>query len=133
MPRFILLMKASAVSEAGTLPSTEVLQAMAEYNRQLVDAGVMLSGEGLEASSKGVRVVFNGTPEVVKGPFTPAQELVAGCWVLKTDTLEEAVEWTKKCPQTGLEAGCVIEVRRIFEPEDFGDALPAELKEQLSK
>jgi hypothetical protein len=129
----MLLMKASAVSEAGTLPSTEVLQAMGEFNKQLADADVLLSADGLEASSKGVRVVFNGAPDVAKGPFTPAQELVAGYWVLKTNTLEEAVEWAKKCPQTGLEAGCVIEVRRIFEPQDFGDALPAEFKEQLSK
>jgi hypothetical protein len=122
----MIIMKATTISEAGTMPSTQLLKAMAEFNHQLIEAGVLLSADGLQPSSKGARVVFNHTdsPDVVQGPFTPAEDLVAGYWIFKTESIEEAIEWVKKVPQVDMPKGHTIEVRRIFEAEDFGDALP---------
>jgi hypothetical protein len=128
MPRFAILLKASALSEAGVHPTTDLLKSMMTYNESLVQAGVMITGEGLQHSSQGARVIFNDTPEVVSGPFTPVEDLVAGFWIFKTETQEEAVEWVKKCP--GLGKGAIIEVRKLKEKEDFGEAFTSELKEK---
>src|ERR1700730_15167941 len=123
MPRFAILLKATAASEAGILPSRK---AMLAYNESLVKAGVKVSGEALQASSKSTRVIFNDSITVLPGPFTPVEDLVFGFWIFKTETQEEAVEWVKKCP--GLEKGTIIEVRKILEHDDFGEVLTPELK-----
>ena len=131
MPRFAILLKASAMTEAGTLHSGEQLKTMMAYNESLVQAGVMVAGEGLQPSSKGARVIFNNPTEVVSGPFTPVEDLVSGFWIFKTETQEEAVEWVKKCPDLGK--GTIIEVRKLLEREDFGEAFTPELQEQEQK
>jgi hypothetical protein len=133
MPRFAILLKASAMTEAGTLHGGEQLKAMMAYNESLVQAGVMVAGEGLQPSSKGTRVIFNNPidVDVVSGPFTPVEDLVSGFWIFKTETQEEAVEWVKKCPELGK--GTIIEVRKLLEREDFGEAFTPELKEQEQK
>ncbi len=127
MPRFVALVKASPESEAGVLPSTELLEEMTRYNEELVKAGVMLAGEGLHPSSKGVRINYSGPTSrtVTDGPFAEAKELVAGFWILQARDLAEAVEWLKRAPFQEGE----VEIRQIFEDEDFGDALTPELRE----
>jgi hypothetical protein len=129
--RVMVIVKASKESEAGILPSTEILTAMHKYNEELVKAGVMLAGEGLHASSKGKRVRFSGkTRTVTDGPFTEAKELIAGFWLWQVRSMDEAVEWLKRSP---FDSGTEIEIRQVFEPEDFGAQLTPELKEQEAR
>jgi hypothetical protein len=124
--RFMLIVKADKDSEAGVLPSSELLAEMGKYNEELVKAGVMLAGEGLQASSKGARVIFaGGTRKVVDGPFAETKELVAGFWLIQAKSRDEAIEWVKRAP---FRDG-VVEIRQIFEAEDFGPALTPELRE----
>jgi hypothetical protein len=128
--RFMVMVKATPESEAGVMPSTEMLTAMGAYNEELVKAGVLLAGEGLHPSSKGARVHFDGEKRVVvDGPFTEAKELVAGFWIWQVSSLEEAIEWVKRCPNP-MNGPSDIEIRQIFSTEDFGDALTPELREQ---
>jgi hypothetical protein len=131
--RFMVLIKANADTEAGVLPSEELLAEMTRYNEELVKAGVMLAGEGLQPSSKGARVKFSGNKRtVVDGPFAETKELIAGFWILQTRSKEEAVEWVKRCPNpTGDEAE--IEIRQIFEAADFGEAFTPELREREAR
>ncbi|MGQ0671472.1 MAG: YciI family protein [Hyphomicrobium sp.] len=125
--RVMVLVKASNDSEAGVLPPTELLEAMGKYNEQLVDAGIMLAGEGLHPSSKGKRVSFDGDKRtVVDGPFSATQELVAGFWMWDVEDMDEAIAWVKRCPNPML-GPSVIEIRPVFEAEDFGEALTPEL------
>jgi hypothetical protein len=124
--RFMLIVKADKDSEAGVLPSRELLTEMGKYNEELVKAGVMLAGEGLQASSKGARVIFaGGKPKVVDGPFAETKELVAGFWLIQAKSRDEAIEWVKRAP---FRDG-VVEVRQVFEVEDLGPALTPELRE----
>jgi hypothetical protein len=127
--RFMLMVKADKNTEAGVLPSTELLTAMGKYNEELVKAGVMLAGDGLQPSSKGARVKFSGKKRtVVDGPFAEAKELIAGFWIIQVKSKAEAIEWVKRCPNpTGEESE--IEIRQIFEAEDFGPQLTPELRE----
>lgn len=126
--RFMVIVKASPESEAGTLPSTEILAAMGKYNEELSKAGVMLAGEGLHPSSKGVRVKFSGSNRTVTdGPFTETKELIAGFRLWQVRSKEEAIEWLKRAPFDG---GTEVELRQIFEAEDFGQNLTPELREQ---
>jgi hypothetical protein len=127
--KFMVLVKATEASEAGELPSEQLLTAMNKYNQELVKAGVMLGGEGLHPSSKGVRVRFSGGgTTVVDGPFTEAKELVAGFWLWQCSSLDEAIEWAKRCPNpTGDES--VLEIRPVFEIDDFGEAATPEVRE----
>jgi len=128
--KFMILVKANADSEAGKMPDTRLLTEMGKYNEELVKAGVMLAGEGLHPSAKGVRVTFNGTNRtVVDGPFTETKELVAGFWIFEVKSKEEAIEWVKRCPNP-MEGESDIEIRQVFTDEDFGAALTPELKEQ---
>jgi hypothetical protein len=124
--RFMVLVPASPESEAGEMPSTEVLEAMTKYNEELVKAGVMLAGDGLHPSSKGARLRFDGDKRtVIDGPFTEAKELIAGYWIWECGSREEAIEWLKRAPfQDGT-----IELRQIFELDDFGEQLTPELRE----
>jgi hypothetical protein len=124
--RFMLIVKADQDSEAGVLPSQELLTEMGKYNEELVKAGVMLAGEGLQASSKGARVTFSGDKRtVVDGPFTETKELVTGFWLVQLKSKDEAIEWVKRVP---FRQG-VIEIRQVFEADDFGPALTPELRE----
>jgi hypothetical protein len=126
--RVIVFVKASKESEAGQMPTTEILAEMGKYNEQLVKAGVMLAGEGLHPSSKGKRVKFSGSQRtVVDGPFAETKELIAGFWIWKVQSMDEAVEWLKRAPFGG---GTEIEIRPIFEAEDFGSQLTPELRER---
>lgn len=128
--RFMVIVKASDRSEAGELPSAELVTAMGKYNQELIKAGVMLAGEGLQASSKGKRVRFEGQKRtVIDGPFTETKELIAGFWLWECRSIEEAVEWLKRCPNPHEEA-TEVEIRQVFSPEDFGPALSPELREQ---
>jgi hypothetical protein len=128
--RVMVMVKATRESEAGEMPSTEMLEAMMAYNEELVKAGVMLAGEGLHPSSKGARVHFDGEKRtVVDGPFAEAKELVAGFWIWQVSSLEEAIEWVKRCPNP-MNGPSDIEIRQIFSTEDFGDVLTPELREQ---
>ena len=125
--RFVMLVKASEDSEAGVLPTQEELAAMGKYNEEMVKAGVMLAGEGLQASAKGERVKFSGgKPTVIDGPFTATKELIAGFWIIQAKSKEEAVEWARRVP---FEEG-EIEIRQVFEAEDFGPEFTPELREQ---
>ena len=128
--RFIVMVKATPESEAGVLPSRELLTEMGKFNEELVKAGVMLEGEGLHPSSKGARIKFSGSKRtVVDGPFAEAKELVAGFWIWQARSMEEAIEWAKRCPNpTGAEGE--LEIRQIFEAEDFGAQFTPELREQ---
>src|SRR3989441_5589142 len=128
--RFMVIVKASKDSEAGVLPSPQLLADMGKFNEELVKAGVMLAGEGLQPSSKGARVKFSGTKRtVVDGPFAETKELIAGFWIWKVKSKAEAIEWVKRCPNpTGAESE--IEIRQIFEAEDFGAEFTPELREQ---
>jgi hypothetical protein len=126
--RFMVLVKANKDSEAGIMPNQKILEAMGKYNEELVKAGVMLAGEGLRPNSKGVRVKFSGDERrVINGPFPETDQLVAGFWIWQAKSLEEAVEWLKRAPFGG---GVEIELRPIFEMEDFGAELTPELREQ---
>jgi hypothetical protein len=126
--RVIVLVKASKESETGQMPSEEILRAMGKYNEQLVNAGVMQAGEGLHPTSKGKRVRFSGSQRtVIDGPFAETKELVAGFWIWKVKSIEDAVEWLKKAPFDG---GTEVEIRPIFEAEDFGKELTPELRTQ---
>ena len=128
--RFLVIVKASKESEAGEMPSTELLAAMGQYNDELVQAGVLLAGEGLHPSSRGKRVRFSGTQRtLIDGPFAQTQELVAGFWIWQCSSMQEAVEWLKRCPNP-MPGDSEIEIRQIFSAEDFGAALTPELKEQ---
>jgi hypothetical protein len=130
VPRFMVMVKATESSENGVMPSTEMLAAMGAYNEELVKAGVMLAGDGLHPSSRGARVRFSGDKRsVIDGPFAETKELVAGFWIFEVKSLEEAVEWVKRCPNPMPEES-EIEIRRIFEADDFGEALTPELREQ---
>ena len=127
--RVIVFVKATSESEQGAMPSTEMLTEMGRFNEELVNAGVMLSGEGLHPTSNGKRVRFSGTKRtVVDGPFQ-SDDLVAGFWIWQVKSMDEAVEWAKRCPNP-MGAGGELEIRRIFETEDFGDELTPELREQ---
>jgi len=124
----MVLVKANKESEAGVLPSQEMLTEMGKYNEELVKAGVMLAGEGLHPSSKGVRIRFSGSDRtVIDGPFAETKELIAGFWLIQVKSKEEAIEWIKRAPFDGGEE---IEIRQVFEADDFGDALTPELREQ---
>jgi len=132
--RVIVLIKASKESEAGEMPSEQLLTDMMKYNEELVNAGVMLAGEGLHPSSKGKRVKFSGAKRIVTdGPFAETKELVAGFWIWRVASIDEAVEWLKKCPNPMPDIEAEIEIRPIFEAEDFGSELTPELKEQEDK
>jgi hypothetical protein len=127
--RFVVMVKATKDSEAGKMPSTKLLEEMGQFNEKLVKAGIMLAGEGLHPSSNGVRVRFNGdTRTVIDGPFTETKELVAGFWIWQVKSREEAIEWVKRCPNPH-EGESEIEIRQVFEADDFGPALTPELRE----
>ena len=126
MPRFVVLVKASEESEAGVLPAEKDLAEMTRFNEELANAGVMLAGEGLHPTSNAVRVRFEGDKRtVIDGPFSETKELVAGFWILQVKSREEAVEWIKRAPFDG---GAEIEIRQVFEDEDFGEALTPEVR-----
>ena len=126
--RVMVIVKASPESEAGVMPSTELLTAMGKYNEELVKAGIMLAGEGLHPSAKGKRVRFSGNQRtVIDGPFAETKELIAGFWLWQVRSMEEAVEWLKRAP-FGDDAE--VEIRQVFEAEDFGEAFTPELREQ---
>ena len=128
--RFMVIVKATKSSEAGVLPSEKLLAEMGKFNEELIKAGVMLAGEGLQASSKGARVRFAAEKRtVIDGPFTETKELVAGFWLWKCASLQEAIQWVKRCPNPMPEES-EIEIRQVFEAEDFGPALTPELREQ---
>jgi hypothetical protein len=131
--RFMVMVKATEESEAGQMPSQELLAEMGRYNEELVKAGVMVAGEGLQPSSRGVRVRFDGTSRrVIDGPFAETKELVAGFWIFQVKSLEEAVEWVKRCPNP-MSGPSEIEIRQIFEAEDFGEEFTPELREQEAR
>jgi hypothetical protein len=128
--RFMVLVKATKDSEAGVLPDKKLLEEMGKFNEQLVKAGVMLAGEGLQASSKGARVKFSGAKRtVIDGPFTETKELVAGFWMWQVKSKEEAIDWVKRCPNP-FPGESEIEIRQVFEAEDFGAEFTPELREQ---
>jgi hypothetical protein len=125
--RFMVIVKANKDSEAGVMPNQEILTAMGKYNEELAKAGAMLAGEGLHPSSKGARVRFSGGKRtVIDGPFTETKELVAGFWLIQVNSMDEAIEWVKRAP---FEEG-EVEIRQVFETEDFGPELTPELREQ---
>ena len=128
--RFMVIVKSSKESETGALPSQEILEKMGKFNEELVKAGVMLAGEGLHPSSRGARVKFNGNQRTVTdGPFAETKELIAGFWLWQVKSLEEAVEWVKRCPNP-MPTKSIIEIRPVFEPDDFGAELTPALREQ---
>jgi hypothetical protein len=128
--RFMVIVKADRNTEAGVMPSQELLTAMGKYNEELVNAGVLLAGEGLHPSSKGARVRFSGSDRtVIDGPFAETKELIAGFWIFQVKSLEEAIEWVKRSPNP-LEGESEIEIRQVFEAEDFGAEFTPELREQ---
>ncbi|HWM64241.1 MAG TPA: YciI family protein [Solirubrobacterales bacterium] len=129
--RVMAIVKASKDSEAGVMPSEELLTEMGKFNEEMVKAGVMLAGEGLHPSSKGARVSFGGEGDrtVVDGPFAETKELIAGYWLMQVRSFDEAVEWIKRCPNPSDEEG-EIEIRQVFETEDFGEEMTPELREQ---
>ena len=129
--RVMVLIKASEESERGEMPSERLLTEMTAFNEELVKAGVMLAGDGLHPSSKGVRVAFKGSErKVIDGPFTETKELLAGYWVWQVKSLDEAVEWVKRIPSPDDEGESIVEIRPVFEAEDFGDELTPELRER---
>jgi hypothetical protein len=128
--RFMVMVKATADSEAGVMPSEQLLTEMGNYNEQLTKAGILLAGEGLHPSSKGARVRFSGTDRtVIDGPFSETKELVAGFWLIDVKSKEEAIEWVKRCPNP-MNEDSEIEIRQVFEMSDFGDAVTPEIAEQ---
>jgi hypothetical protein len=129
--RFMVMVKATKDSEAGVLPDQQLLADMGRFNEELVKAGVMLSGDGLKPSSKGARVRFSGAARtVVDGPFAETKELVAGFWIWQCKSLDEAIEWVKRCPSPFTDQESEIEIRPFYEPEDFGAEFTPELREQ---
>src|SRR5258706_11216677 len=123
--RFMVIVKADKNSEAGVMPSREILTAMGKFNEELVKAGVMLAGEGLHPTSKGKRVRFSGGKHtVIDGPFTESKELIAGFWLWQVRSMDEAIEWLKRCPNPHHET-CEVEIRRVFEPDDFAPVDPS--------
>jgi|SRR5712671_2173127 len=129
--RFMVMVKATEDSEAGVMPSEKLLAAMGKYNEELVKAGVMLAGEGLQPSSKGKRVKFSGAKRtVIDGPFTETKELIAGFWLWQVRSMDEAIEWVKRCPNPFEEGESEIEIRQVFEADDFGAEFTPELREQ---
>ncbi|AOI74053.1 YciI family protein [Burkholderia ubonensis] len=131
--RVMVIVKATNESEAGEMPDTELLAAMGRYNEELVKAGVMLAGEGLHPSSRGKRVRFSGTGRsVIDGPFAETKELIAGFWMWQVKSMDEAVEWVKRCPNP-MKSDSEIEIRPVFEAEDFGAEFTPELQEQEAR
>jgi hypothetical protein len=131
--RFMVMVKATKESEAGVMPREELLTEMGNYNEELVKAGVMLAGEGLHPSSKGARVRFSGKERtVIDGPFAETKELVAGFWLIQVKSMDEAIEWVKRCPNP-MDGESEIEIRQVFETEDFGEVLTPELREQEAR
>ena len=129
--RFMVLVKADKNSEAGILPDEKLLAEMGKYNEELVKAGVMLAGEGLHPSSKGARVRFSGSKRtVIDGPFSETKELIAGFWLIQVKSKEEAIEWVKRAPNPFPGTESEIEIRQVFEAEEFGEAFTPELREQ---
>jgi hypothetical protein len=133
MPRYMVMVKATKDSETGAMPSRELIQAMGDFNQRLLDAGLLQSGDGLQPSSKGARVKFSrdGRKTLVDGPFPEAKELIAGYWIWKCKSREEAMQWAMECPAPFERQDCEIEIRQVFEPEDFagqmsGDEIAAE-------
>jgi hypothetical protein len=125
--RFMVIVKANEHSEAGVLPDQQILAEMGKYNEALAQAGVLLAAEGLHPSSKGARVKFSGSQRIViDGPFAETKELIAGFWLIQVQSKEEAIEWVKRCPMQETE----LEIRQVFEAEDFGPALTPELRQQ---
>ena len=132
--RFIVMVKATKNSEAGIMPSQQLLEEMGKYNEELVKAGIMEAGEGLHPSSKGSRILFSGDKRtVVDGPFAETKELIAGFWIWKCKSKEEAIEWLQRCPHPMPGEDGQIEIRQIFAPEDFGPAMTPELREREDK
>jgi hypothetical protein len=132
--RFMVIVKADAQSEAGVLPSKELLTEMGKYNEELARAGVMLAGEGLHPSSKGARVRFSGSERtVIDGPFAETKELIAGFWLMKVDSLAEVIEWVKRCPNPMPGVESEIEIRQVFEADDFGAEYTPELRQRDEK
>jgi hypothetical protein len=128
--RVMVMVKATESSEAGEMPSEELFREMGRFNEELADAGILLAGEGLHPSSKGVRVRFSGKDRTVTdGPFAETKELVAGYWLWKVSSMDEAIEWVRRCPNPMMEDSD-IEIRPIYEMEDFGEALPPDVREQ---
>src|SRR5438477_3757624 len=128
--RFMVLVKASTDSEAGVLPDETLLTEMTTYNEELVKAGVLLAAEGLQPSSKGARVRFSGAKRtVIDGPFAETKELIAGYWLFQVKSLEECIEWVKRCPNPMPGTESEIEIRQVFEAQDFGDAFTPELRQ----
>jgi hypothetical protein len=128
--RFMVIVKATADSEAGVMPSTELLAAMGRYNEELVQAGVMQAGEGLHPSARGARVRFSGAARtVVDGPFAETKELIAGFWLWKCASLQEAIDWARRCPNP-MPGDSELEIRQVFDAEDFGEALTPALRAQ---
>ena len=131
--RFMILIKADQNSEAGVMPDEKLLAEMGKYNEELVKAGIMLAGEGLQPSSKGKRVRFSGKSRtVIDGPFAEAKELVAGFWIWEVKSMEDAIEWAKRCPNP-MEGESDLEIRPIFEADDFGAELTPELREREAR
>lgn len=131
--RFMIMIKANAESEAGVMPSEKILSEMGKFNEELVKAGVMLAGEGLHPSSKGARVKFSGSQRrVIDGPFTETKELIAGFWLWQVKSLAEAIEWVKRCPNP-FDGESEIEIRQVFEADDFGAEFTPELRAQEEK
>ena len=131
--RFMVIVKATRDSEAGILPSEELLTAMGKYNEELAKAGILLAGEGLQPSSKGARVRFSGPKRtVIDGPFAETKELIAGFWMWKVKSKDEAIEWVRRCPNP-MPGDSEIEIRQVFEAEDFGEQFTPELKEQAER
>ena len=129
--RVMAIVKATADSEAGVMPDMALLEAMGRFNQELIDAGVLLAGEGLHPSAKGARVRFaGGKTSVIDGPFAETKELIAGFWVLKVGSMQEAIDWIRRCPPPHEGTETEIEIRQIFETEDFGAALSPELAAQ---
>jgi hypothetical protein len=129
--RFMIIVKASKDSEAGKMPGEQLLAAMGKYNEELVKAGIMLAGEGLQPSSKGARVRFSGDKRtVIDGPFTETKELIAGFWLWQVKSKQEAIDWVKRCPNPMPGTEAEIEIRQVFEAQDFGAEFTPELREQ---
>ncbi len=132
--RFCVMVRATKDSEAAVMPSTKLLADMGRFNEELVKAGVILAAEGLQPSSKGARVKFSGdTRRVVDGPFAETKELIAGFWLWQCKSMEEALEWMKRCPRPFEHGDCEIEIRQVFEAEDFGAEFTPELREQQER
>jgi hypothetical protein len=131
--RFMVMVKATKESEAGVPPDEKILAAMGKYNEELANSGVLLAAEGLQASSKGARVRFQGDKRtVIDGPFSETKELIAGFWLIQVKSRDEAIEWVKRCPNP-FEGESEIEIRQVFEPEDFGEAFTPEMQEQEAR